>query len=244
MWETTKNWARVVRGLFYPVECPVCGTALDAESSASALCGPCGAELQPLRRPFCERCSLPFEGQVTGEFRCAHCADLDFHFDRAVCGCRLSGVARECIHAFKYRRALWLGPELAALMIAAARDRVGWEQVDVVAPVPLFGARQREREFNQAEWLARRLVKALGGRVCTGNLIRVRDTAQQALLNPVERRENVRDAFAVRRPAVFTGKRVAVVDDVFTTGATTDECARVLRAAGAGSVLVLTVARG
>ncbi len=243
MWETTKRWARVVRGLFYPAECAMCGAALDT-AAAGALCPACGAELRPLRRPFCERCSLPFEGEITAEFRCAHCADLTFHFERAVCGCRLSGVARECIHAFKYRHALWLGPELAALLIAAAREGTRWDDVDVVAPVPLYGAREREREFNQADWLARRLVRALGGRLCAGNLIRVRDTAQQALLNPAERRENVRDAFAVRRPAAFTGQRVAVVDDVFTTGATTDECARVLRAAGARSVLVLTVARG
>ena len=244
MWETTKNWARVIRGLFYPAECAVCRAAMDAAATSSALCPACAAELRPLRRPLCERCSLPFEGAITAEFRCAHCAELRFHFERAVCGCRLSGVARECIHAFKYRRALWLGPELADLMVAAARERVRWADVDMVVPVPLFGARQREREFNQADWLARRLVRALGGRVCAGNLIRVRDTAQQALLNPVERRENVRDAFVARRPSEFTGRRVAVVDDVFTTGATTDECARVLRASGSRSVLVLTVARG
>ncbi|MBI5397803.1 MAG: ComF family protein [Verrucomicrobia bacterium] len=234
----------MVRGLFYPAECAVCAAALDPAATASALCEACGAELRPLRRPFCGRCNLPFEGDITADFRCAHCAELAFHFERAVCGCRLSGVARECIHAFKYRRALWLGAELVALLSAAARERVRWAEVDVVVPVPLFGARQREREFNQADWLARRLVRALGGRVCAGNLIRLRDTAQQALLSPSERRENVRDAFAVRRPAVFTGRRVAVVDDVFTTGATTDECARVLRTAGARSVLVLTVARG
>ncbi|MCX6907651.1 MAG: ComF family protein [Verrucomicrobia bacterium] len=238
-----KQWVNVALELFYPADCAVCKWPREPDS-ASMLCGKCREELRPLRRPFCERCSLPFEGQAGGNFRCSHCADKVFHFARAVCACRLTGVARECIHRFKYNGALWLGPELVELLIAAARERIEWSEVDCVAPVPLFPARQRERHFNQAEWFARRLVRALPAGLSVGNLRRVRDTETQAFLNAAERVENVRGAFAARRPAEFMRRRVVVLDDVFTTGATTNECARVLRAAGAASVMVLTVGRG
>ncbi|MBI5687462.1 MAG: ComF family protein [Verrucomicrobia bacterium] len=238
-----KEWASVALELFYPADCAVCKGAREP-GSRSMLCRKCREGLRPLPRPFCERCSLPFDGQAGGDFRCSHCASKAFSFERAVCACRLTGVARDCIHRFKYNGALWLGPELAELLIAAARERIEWEQVDCVVPVPLFRARERERHFNQAEWFARRLVRALPASLSAGNLWRTRDTETQALLNAAERTENVRGAFAARRPAEFMRRRVVVVDDVFTTGATTNECARVLRAAGAASVMVLTLGRG
>ena len=241
---TLKHWARVTLGLLYPVNCAVCGNAVETSESNSWLCGGCRPQLRPLPKPFCERCSLPYAAAVSGPFICAHCGDREFHFKRAVCGCRLGGVARECIHAFKYKRALWLGPELADLMIAAARKQIQWSDALVVVPVPLFTARLREREFNQSEWLARKLVRALPARLELHNLLRIRDTPQQALLNPKERVENVRGAFSVRRPDRLAGREAILVDDVFTTGATTSECARVLRAAGVRSTIVLTVARG
>ena len=243
MFAAIQRWANVALELVYPADCAVCKAPRE-EGVRSMLCGKCRAELLPLRRPFCERCSLPFQGQADGVFRCLHCADKRFYFEKAICACRLTGVARECIHRFKYNGALWLGPELAELLVAAARERIEWEKVDCVAPVPLFPARERERTFNQAEWLARRLVRVLPAALSTGNLRRVRDTPTQAFLNAAERAENVHGAFVLRRPAEFMKRRVVVVDDVFTTGATTNECARVFRAAGAGSVMVLTVSRG
>ncbi len=229
--------------MFYPADCAACKGEREP-GSGSMLCEKCRGELRPLPRPFCERCSLPFEGVVGGDFACSHCADKEFVFDRAVAACRLTGVARECVHRFKYDGATWLGPELLELLVAAAKARIEWSKVDCVVPVPLFPVRQRERHFNQAEWFARRLVRALPATLSVGNLRRTRDTATQAFLNATERMENVRGAFAARRPAEFMRRRVVVVDDVFTTGATTNECARVLRAAGAESVTVLTVSRG
>ncbi|MFA5193016.1 MAG: double zinc ribbon domain-containing protein [Verrucomicrobiia bacterium] len=238
-----KRWANVALEILYPADCAVCKGAREP-GSRSMLCEKCRKELRPLPRPFCERCSLPFDGATGGDFKCSHCADKAFAFDRAVCGCRLTGAARECIHRFKYDRAVWLGSELAELLIAAAQAQIAWEKVDCVVPVPLFPARERERHFNQAEWFARRLVRALPATLSVGNLRRSRDTATQAFLNAAERMENVRGAFTARRPAEFMKRRVVVVDDVFTTGATTNECARVLRTAGAESVTVLTVSRG
>ncbi|MCX7825457.1 MAG: ComF family protein [Verrucomicrobiae bacterium] len=238
-----KQWWNVVVGLVYPANCAVCKQPREPEAD-SALCPSCRRQMRPIHRPFCERCSLPFDGVADGAFRCSNCADKNYYFHHAVCGCRLTGVARECVHQFKYQHALWIGPELAELMIAAARERIEWPKVDMVVPVPLFPSRQRERGFNQAEWLARRLVRALPAPLCKGNLRRVRETDNQALLNAAERIENVRGAFAVRDPRPFLKRRLVLVDDVFTTGATTNECARVLLDAGAESVIVLTVGRG
>jgi ComF family protein len=238
-----KEWASAALELVFPADCAVCKGGREP-GNRSMLCGKCRGELRPLQRPFCERCSLPFDGAAGASFRCAHCADKVFAFERAVCACRLTGVARDCIHRFKYNGALWLGPELADLLIAAARERIEWGKVDCVVPVPLFRTREREREFNQAEWFAQRLVRALPAALSAGNLWRTRDTETQAFLNAAERTENVRGAFAVRRPAELLRRRAVVVDDVFTTGATTNECARVLRAAGAASVMVLTLGRG
>jgi ComF family protein len=237
------NWGRAALDLVYPANCAVCGQARPS-GGRSMLCAACLDGLRPLPRPFCARCSLPFDGATTAEFTCTNCANEDYAFERAVCGCRLTGVARECVHRFKYGRAEWLGPELAGLMIAAARERIAWARVDVVVPVPLFAGRERERGFNQSAWLARRLVKALPVPLSLRNLWRVRDTSNQARLNKQERRENVEGAFKARRPAEFTGRGVVLVDDVFTTGATTNECAKVLRDAGAVSVMVLAAARG
>jgi ComF family protein len=118
------------------------------------------------------------------------------------------------------------------------------QRPDLLVPVPLYPAKKREREFNQAERLADRLGAATQIPVNQRLLRRVLPTRTQTHLNREERLANVRKAFAMRKGQRLNGERIVVVDDVFTTGATTGACARVLRAAGAGQVCVWTVARG
>jgi competence protein ComFC len=115
---------------------------------------------------------------------------------------------------------------------------------DFIVPVPLYSVKQREREFNQAERLAARLSAATGIPLNSKMLWRIKPTATQTRLTRTERAANMRGAFAVRSDTRLDGERVVLVDDVFTTGATTSACAQVLRAAGAGDVCVWTVARG
>lgn len=181
---------------------------------------------------------------MTVEFECAACREARPHF----CQARSAVVAREeileVIHRYKYNRALWFEPFLAELLISRAAPELGRGQWDWIVPVPLHPAKEREREFNQAERLATRLSAATGLPLNTRLVRRVVPTRTQTLLSREERLANVRRAFALRRGARLDGKRLVLVDDVMTTGATTSACARALREGGAGDVCVWTVARG
>jgi ComF family protein len=150
------------------------------------------------------------------------------------------GHIRHAIHALKYRRvaalAEPLGDALARFWLAAPAP------ISAIVPVPLHPARQRERGYNQAELLARRVSRATGAPLRANGLRRTRATAVQMTLHAAERKANVADAFAAE-PAVVRGADVLLVDDVCTTGATLDACAVVLKAAGAGAVFGLALAR-
>jgi ComF family protein len=181
---------------------------------------------------------------IDGPFTCSNCADRDFHFECAVAPFLSRGVVREFIHRFKYNRHFHLRHQLAAWMRAGFDDdRLMSPKPDALVPVPLHSARRREREFNQAEILAQLLSK-IAGLPVEHALIRVRYTSTQTRLQRHERMENLRGAFELRHTPAVTGKHIILIDDVFTTGSTVEECARVLRRANAASVRVLTVARG
>ena len=154
------------------------------------------------------------------------------------------GVVLEAIHRYKYQRQLWFEAFLAGLLIRQAAPELGREHWDWRVPVPLHPTKEREREFNQAWRLARRLGAAAGIPVQPRLLQRARPTRTQTRLSRAERAENMRAAFRVAPDLDLGGSRIVLVDDVFTTGATTSACARALREAGAGEVCVWTVARG
>jgi ComF family protein len=194
--------------------------------------------------PFCQQCAAPFAGAITDTFVCGYCKDLRFAFTRAVCGCRAEGIVRESIHRFKYNREMYLGPHLAEWLIEAAQQWIDWQTVDAIVPVPLHPRKKREREFNQSEYLAAALSRHFDRPALVGQLRRVKDTVTQTALDAGQRDRNLRNAFAARRMDAFSGKRLVLVDDVFTTGATLNSCARILCRAGASSVIALAVARG
>lgn len=236
-------WLKRGIDLVYPRNCQVCATPLE-ETEPGVICPRCLGGAKYIEPPFCERCSLPFDGVVTGAFACGYCQDLKFHFVRAVAACRAEGIVRDSIHRFKYNREMYYERHLTDWLIKGARERIDWTQVDAIVPVPLHPRKRREREFNQAEHLAAALQREFGKPVDQRTLRRVKDTTTQTALGAEERRNNLRDAFGVRDPAAFKGKRLVLVDDVFTTGATMDSCARTLRKAGAEEVIALAVARG
>ena len=236
-------WLKRAVDLVYPRNCQFCETPL-TESEGGVICASCLATAKLIEPPFCERCALPFHGAVTGKFTCGYCKDLKFHFSRTVSACRAQGIVRDSIHRFKYNRQMYYGPHLAAWLLAAAKRWIDWDNVDAIVPVPLYPRKQRSREFNQAGYLAERLSRDVNVPMRHRELRRVKETVTQTALDAKGRAANLRDAFAVRRAEAFAGKRLVLVDDVFTTGATLDSCAKVLRVAGAEDVIALTVARG
>ena len=240
---TLTRWLEAGLSFFYPEVCQICeeGRATAAEGF---VCVHCWQQVRFVKAPFCKRCGLPYEGEITTSFECANCREMELHFSSARSAVAARGVVLEAIHRYKYQRALWFEPFLADLLVRAAVPELAREKWDMLVPVPLFPARKREREFNQAERLADRLGKAAGLQVRKNLLRRVESTRTQTRLTRQQRASNVRHAFAAQQPAQLQGERVVLVDDVFTTGATTSACARVLLAAGAGDVCVWTVARG
>jgi len=173
-----------------------------------------------------------------------NCGDRELSFDFATSAYRSRGAARRLVHRLKYEKAQHLRHYLGRMLAAGFRDpRVREAPPDAIVPVPLHPTREREREFNQAQLLASVASDRLGIPVLDC-LVRFRYTRTQTNFHREERFANLDGAFRLRRGADIAGKRLALVDDVLTTGSTADACARVLREAGASAVVVITVARG
>ncbi|HZU17251.1 MAG TPA: double zinc ribbon domain-containing protein [Candidatus Dormibacteraeota bacterium] len=212
-----------------PPRCGGCGAL------GTWLCLRCRRDIEAPRWPRCERCGheLEFVGAGCGCHR--HLRALS----RLRSAALYEGPLERAIHRFKYEGWRALGPTLAELLVEPGRDRPpgAW-----VVAVPLHPARRRRRGYDQAEILAAHLRRRCRAPAPPGRLVRLRDTPPQVGQDRLRRRANVASAFAWRG-APLAGAPVVVVDDVATTGATLEACARALRAAGAGSVQGLTLAR-
>jgi ComF family protein len=171
---------------------------------------------------------------------CGACREFPPAFDQAIAPYRYNGILEHAIRLYKYRQQPWFARPLAELLFARL------EQIppcDVVLAVPLHPARLRDREFNQALLLAERIATRLRCPLSLDHLVRVRATLPQTELNREERSRNVRNAFLVRRPMDLEDRAILLVDDVLTTRATVNECAKALRTAKVKSVIVLALAQ-
>jgi ComF family protein len=218
--------------LFFPARCAGCDGPCDEGAS---FCRTCEISLVPLAA-CCRRCALPLPVAVT---RCLACARRPPAHSATWSAFEFGGAVASAI-----RRIKWSGrPDLArplTRLFPESRLRAALDGRDAILPVPLHPRRLREREFNQAAVLALALRPRLP--IDVGALSRIRDTAPQALLPLTQRRANVRDAFRAS-PRRVAGRRLLVVDDVMTSGATVQACSEALYEAGAADVAVLTVAR-
>ena len=238
-----QNWLNVGLGFLYPEICQLCGEQ-PATAREGFVCRHCWTQVRFIRPPFCKRCGLPYPGDLTAPFECTNCREMELHFTSARSAVVASGIVRETIHRFKYQRALWFEPFLADLLIREAKPALREQHWDFIVPVPLHPVKHREREFNQAEQLASHLSAATKIPLNKKLLRRIIPTATQTLLTREQRATNMRGAFAADEHSSLDGEQIVLVDDVFTTGATTSACAKVLKSAGAGDVCVWTVARG
>lgn len=233
---------RTMMDLLYPRTCAGCEGEVAPDEHH--FCWDCAAGLTYVQPPYCALCGDPVEGSVDGAFTCYLCGREKPHFDQARSVARHRGVLRSLLHDFKYRDALWLQKDLVRLLEACVRAHYNVEEVDAVAFVPLHRVRRRERGFNQSELLARGLARVLGRPLLRTCLVRTRATGSQTNLTARERATNVRNAFRTRWGFRLGGRRILLVDDVMTTGATVSDCARALKEGGAAKVVVVTIARG
>lgn len=221
--------------LLFPPACQVCRSP-----GASSLCTECRDGFTLIRPPVCARCGIPLRGPEDLVFTCISCRHRRWSFAAARAAGIYDGALRESVHALKFRRRRALAEPLGELLASAAADPV-FRNVNLIVPVPLHPRRVRERGFNQSELLAAVVARRLGLDVDATGFRRLRSTPPQTGLDSEARRANIREAFvAVRR---FHNKKIVLVDDVISTGSTVRECARALRAAGAGEIVVLALAR-
>jgi len=229
--------------LLFSRSCEGCGAAMGVESGS--LCWDCQAGSKVVQLPFCERCGDPVAGAVTGLFECAWCRKTKPSFDWARSAVCYEGVAKTCLKRFKYNTGTWLLDNMTDWLWALWQScPPSAQQADVVTCVPLHPRRERERGYNQAELLGKSLAGQIGIPFQGHLLWRKWATATQTRLTAAQRAHNVKGVFTVPWPSRVRGARIVLVDDVMTTGATVNECARALKAAQADSVMVLTVARG
>lgn len=231
-------------GFLYAEVCQACEQQR-ATANEGYVCAQCRATVKFITPPFCKKCGAIFEGEITTAFQCGNCKDVDLHFTCARAAAPARGVLMQMIHKYKYNKALWVEPFLTQLLVEIAVPVVQAEGWDLIVPVPLYPRREAEREFNQAARLGKALSKAAGIPFAAGVLQRTTDTRTQTRLSKSERAENVRRAFALKGCAsAIKDRRIVLVDDVLTTGATASAAAGVLRRHGAAEVCAWTLARG
>ena len=222
---------------------PLCPTCREPVADPGAVCSQCWSKLSFISRPYCERLGIPFAYDPgPGVLSMEAIADPP-SYNRARAAVRYDETARTMVQAFKYGDRLDLAPAMGRWMATAGRELLG--EADALVPVPLHWRRLWSRRFNQAATLAQTVSRISDVPVAHDLLKRMRATRQQVGLTQAERARNVQGAFRVPREARgdVRGKRLLLVDDVLTSGATLDTCARILLRAGAASVDVLVFAR-
>lgn len=231
-----------------PPRCLKCGIVVASPGGASggapsALCPTCWQGLSFLSAPCCACCGQPFDFDLGEDALCGACTQARPAFDRARSVMRYDETSRDLILAFKHADRTSLTPAFAAWLRRAGEELL--PESDLIAPVPLHWSRLFSRRYNQAALLAMALGGLTGKTVVPDLLQRRRATAKQGHLGRLARQRNVAGAFVLnpRRQAALAGKRVLLIDDVITTGATVTNCAKVLRQAGAAAVDVLAIAR-
>ena len=228
--------------LLFPPLCCSCKEFIH-DGRPLLICDDCLAGVVPLAGPLCPRCGRTYPDGAGGDHVCGPCLTGPPPFAAARGAVVFDGTVRELIHRFKYHGQVTLRRPLARLAIDQLAGFVAHHRPEVIVPVPLHTKRLRHRGFNQAVLLGEALAKEWRLPLQRHNLRRSRWTEPQVNLAAAEREANVKGAFVLAEPALVAGKRVLLVDDVYTTGSTVRECARVLKKGGAAEVVVVTVAR-
>ena len=227
-------WEGVLE-LLFPSRCPGCGKAGEED-----FCPQCREALPWIGDLVCRRCGIALNEGEAEDF-CSECRREPRYYDRIRSVFFFRYPVRDAVLSWKYARAQGKGEILAAYLAEFTRTSGFPPPVDLIIPVPISEAKLKKRGFNQAETLARKVGEAVGAQVKPELLKRIRNTPSQSLLKRHERFDNVRNAFKLLWANRVEGKSVLLVDDIVTSSATLNECARLLRNAGAKNIYGLTL---
>lgn len=220
-----KKYLNYSLNLIYPLKCLICRKDIDPL----------------LPRGICPTC---FNKIKINDGYSFPVLENECYFKQMWSACPYEGIVKEAIHLFKYKGKLILARELSRLMAEYAQANIPLNTIHCLIPVPLHRSRLREREFNQSEVLSLKLAAYFNVAVVQNVLIRTRPTPPQVNLKREERFISLKGAFRVKKNDLVKGKNILLIDDVFTTGTTANECAKALGQAGADEVNVFTLARG
>ncbi|MFH1074729.1 MAG: ComF family protein [Candidatus Firestonebacteria bacterium] len=236
-----KNILTGILDAVFPANCKTCGKKMKADR-AVCFCGACWSTIRKIKEPFCVYCGKQLA--LPNEHFCADCTVSRLSFvDNRSAGV-YEGVLKEAIHEFKYKGKKRLGKCLGKLMVDYLKENGGLDDIDLIIPVPISENKIEKREYNQAEILAGYIGRSFEIPVLKDVLERTKDTSAQYELSRDERFRNVNGAFDIKHPEKIKWACILLVDDLLTSGATADECSRMLLGAGASQIRVFTLARG
>lgn len=222
--------------ILFPSSCPLCHNP-SKDRRTAPICGDCWKNALQYRGPICLKCGIPLPSAES--VTCHNCIKVEPSFDFARSFGVHAGVLKTAVNLLKFGGIRRYGSLLSGKIM-----EMDLPAVDLLLPVPLHHKRLRQREFNQSALIGNHVARRLGVPLSVHALIRNRHTIPQIGLNAKERRKNIRNAFTVIDADMVREKRVLLIDDVFTTGATVRECAKVLKKAGAQHVFVITLTHG
>lgn len=222
------------------IYCICCGSLID-KTRPYSLCDNCMGKFHWITGRTCDKCGKALPDNYRGT-RCYDCMQREHYFDKGYSCLTYGYYERQVMMDFKYNNKGYIGNKLGDILY----DRISLEnlEIDVIIPVPVSRKRLQKRGYNQSEVMARRLAKRLDVKVDGKSLIRKKNTGLLRSMNVAERELALQDAFEVVMPSNVEGKRILLIDDIYTTGATADACSKVLKDAGALEILVLSLASG
>ena len=229
----------------YPAMCQICERPL---THGINLCSPCIQTMPPIKPPYCQTCGEAYDGAITKSFTCPNCHKRKLSFDFARAGYRGTKSTLELVHNFKYKRQIHLSKDIAELTLTGLDDTRFHPYIHdgILIPVPLHWRRYNWRRFNQSQEIAYQISKLKPELHVLNALKRTKYTQTQTSYTRAMRLTNLKDTFRVRQRLKknIQNKHIILIDDVFTTGSTANECSKTLLDAGAHKVAVLTFLRG
>ncbi|MCD6232176.1 ComF family protein [Candidatus Aerophobetes bacterium] len=244
------NFKKIEEGfvsLFLPANCKICNKPLNPRNR-SLICEECWNKVEWLEPPYCSICSKPLPAYETSPKNsfpiCRKCEKNSFHFKKVFALTLYEGIMKRIIHIFKYEKKMSVIKGIKKIMeIYFSRNHLPFSHLHMIVPIPLYRRKLKERGFNQAELLARIISKYFNIKLNKNNLKRIKSTQSQTKLSANERIKNVKGVFKVKNGKEFWEKNILLVDDIYTTGATVEEAAKILKRAKAKEIYVFVLAR-